>query len=88
MDCSCGDFVDKFGYGNYTKRAKYGRSLCYVNEPSNCTDLYASRIHIGYSYSFTSCEKNEGNAFFWYFSIWNDIYKIDISQSQIELLIW
>ena len=52
-DCTCSDFVKDNGYGNCQKLL-LGHPICYVNEPSNCTDLYAD-ASAGRNFSWEAC---------------------------------
>ena len=40
-DCSCNELVGKSGYGRCEKEFVVG-PVCYVNQPSTCTDLVDS----------------------------------------------
>merc|ERR1712018_563901 len=51
--CSCSDYVTSSGYGNCKKKFKIG-PICYVNEPSTCTDLVESQS-TGKRYSWDAC---------------------------------
>ena len=52
--CTCDSFVDNEGHGNCKKsvRDQFG---CYVNEPTNCTDLEIGNEDRKYSLS-QACE--------------------------------
>ena len=67
-ECSCSNFVeDIYGYGNCSLSYEKG-PICYVNEPSNCTDLaFSSRVKKRYSWE--ACKKIPGNAIIIY--VWS-----------------
>ena len=52
-DCSCSNYVTSSGYGNCKKVFKTG-PICYVNEPSSCSDLKKSKS-TGKYYSWEAC---------------------------------
>ena len=72
-DCSCTDFVNPDGIG-YCKKAYhcgslddpkcvkkfYGKYLCYVNQPTNCEDVFNSQFNKAKKASAVACEKNKG----------------------------
>jgi len=49
--CTCSNGVDYNGYGNCDKTYQ-GKTLCYVNEPSTCSDLQETTFG---QYSFEAC---------------------------------
>ena len=55
-NCSCSNFIDEKGYGNCQKLVpqKRGHPLCYVNEPSSCTDLRPHK-QTGRIFSWKAC---------------------------------
>ena len=53
QDCSCSDYVSNTGFGNCQKIFKKS-PICYVNEPSTCTDLVKSTL-TGKQYSWEAC---------------------------------
>lgn len=55
-DCSCSSFVGGNGFGKCEKADKKGL-LCFVNEPSNCTDLADG---VGKLISWEACTKISG----------------------------
>ena len=55
-DCSCSSFVNKNGFGKCLKDYKHKGPICYVNEPSNCKDLFGSTDSNEHQYSWTACE--------------------------------
>ena len=68
VDCSCHDYINANGYGQCKKGSSYehvkGKKVCYVNQPSNCTDLTYSSTDPGKKFSAQACEleiKAEGN---------------------------
>ena len=62
MGCSCHEYMNQNGYGQ-CKRKDYNQEhvknlhVCYVNQPSNCTDLYASITDPGKKLSAQACPK-------------------------------
>ena len=47
VGCSCHEYVNQNGYGQCQKKDFHQEHVkllhvCYVNQPSNCSDLYAS----------------------------------------------
>ena len=54
--CSCSEFVSEFGYGNCAN-INQGKPLCYVNTPSNCTDIKQSKSVPNLYYSYDACDK-------------------------------
>lgn len=68
VDCSCHEYINANGYGQCKKGSSYehvkGKKVCYVNQPSNCTDLTYSSTDPGKKFSAQACElevKEEGN---------------------------
>ena len=65
-DCSCTNYVNKYGFGNCTildlKPHKFhGKKVCYVDPPSNCPDLRGSVTNKGKKLSAIACTfKEEG----------------------------
>jgi hypothetical protein len=59
-DCSCRNFVDSAGFGN-CELSNHNGPLCYVNEPSSCTDLVT--VVEGEQYSNEACAKISGNIY-------------------------
>lgn len=57
--CNCKDFINPNGYGNCNKEYKRG-PLCYVNQPSSCTDLMKSGSNKGERVSWQACEGTYG----------------------------
>ena len=63
--CSCSSYVDPdYGWGNCQK--SYGKGpICYVNEPSTCTDIVDARSYGPTGYSWEACaNKNLGTRAF------------------------
>ena len=60
--CTCTNFVNKNGYGNCMKEFNGKGPICYVKEPSTCTDLKGSTIADGRNYSWNACS-NQGYHF-------------------------
>ena len=59
--CSCSNHISFSGYGN-CQQLYEGRPLCYVNEPSACSDLRDSNTETeGIQWSFEAC----GNGKMW-----------------------
>ncbi len=60
IGCTCHDFINVGGHGQCKTKASItnGRPFCYVNQPSNCTDLYASETDPGKKISVEAC--NDG----------------------------
>ena len=60
VDCSCHDYINANGYGQCKKGSSYehvkGKKVCYVNQPSNCTDLTYSSTDPGKKFSAQACE--------------------------------
>jgi hypothetical protein len=55
VECSCSNYVDSGNYGRCKKGYKGRGPICYVNEPSGCTDV---RYWKGRLYSWKACKKN------------------------------
>ena len=55
-DCSCTNYVTKTGYGNCIKDFMGKGPICYVNEPSNCTDRKISTENGIMQYSWEACK--------------------------------
>ena len=55
----CNDFVNSNGYGKCKKESPtskhQGGKMCYVFQPSNCTDLVDSGTDPGEQYSAVAC---------------------------------
>ena len=64
VECSCSSFVGKSGHGNCQKELQTG-PMCYVNEPSTCTDLVDGNQHdtTEKRYSWEACNNNQGQYF-------------------------
>ena len=54
VGCSCSDSLSSSGFGNCKKVYEIG-PICYVNEPSNCSDLTKS-MSTGKSFSWEACK--------------------------------
>ena len=52
--CSCSGYISSSGFGNCKKVYKIG-TICYVKEPSTCSDLRKSKS-TGKSYSWEACK--------------------------------
>lgn len=58
--CTCKDFVGDTGHGNCrTKLKPQDRFMCYVEQPSSCTDLVDSTSNPGEKFSFDACTRIE-----------------------------
>ena len=57
-NCTCSNFINENGYGNCQKLNR-GLPLCYVNEPSDCTDLIFIK-RTGRSVSWKACTSSFG----------------------------
>jgi len=53
-DCSCNDYLSQHGYGRCQKDHGDG-PICYVNQPSTCTDAVNSTSENGKQYSWEAC---------------------------------
>ena len=62
IGCTCHDFINAGGHGqcktNHSTTG--GRQFCYVNQPSNCTDLLPSETDPGKKISAEACNKGNG----------------------------
>ena len=58
--CNCKDFVNDGGFGNCFKRSGHskhdGNVVCYVEQPSTCSDLIDSRSNPGEKISAEACK--------------------------------
>ena len=58
--CSCKDFVNDGGFGNCFKRSGHskhgGNVVCYVEQPSTCSDLIESKANPGEKVSAEACK--------------------------------
>ena len=66
IGCTCHDFINVGGHGQCkTSHSTTGdQPFCYVNQPSNCTDLLPSETDPGRKISAKACE--EGIFFYEY----------------------
>ena len=60
LGCSCHEYINQNGYGQCKKKdfnQEHVKDLhvCYVNQPSNCTDLYSSVTDPGKKLSAQAC---------------------------------
>ena len=57
IGCTCHDFINVSGHGQCKTKHSItnGHLFCYVNEPSNCTDLFASETDPGRKISVEAC---------------------------------
>lgn len=67
-DCSCDTLVDENGLGNCEKDFRGKGAICYVKEPTTCSDIQRTLngIEKGKKYSWEACKgakrkKREGN---------------------------
>ena len=63
LACSCSDYINENGIGNCTKRISLfnWKYICYVNQPSSCSDLMDSGTNVGKQISGEACgHKNSG----------------------------
>ena len=67
----CKDFIGASGQGNC--KDFNGKPLCYVTQPSSCSDLQDSQTNPGEKFSFTACSKGGMSIL----SFWNVIGYID-----------
>ena len=51
-DCSCSDYITENGFGRCQK-IKGISPMCFVNEPSSCSDLVSTSF--GVKYSWEAC---------------------------------
>ena len=59
-DCSCKDLINENGFGNCKGTGSPDHNnnvVCYVNHPSNCTDLVDSGTNPGEKFSAQACIK-------------------------------
>ena len=60
ISCSCHDMVNSHGFGRCEKKLINehfdNQHVCYVNQPSNCSDLYTSQTNPGAKVSAKACE--------------------------------
>lgn len=58
--CTCKDFVNDGGFGNCFKRSGHskhgGKAVCYVEQPSTCSDLIDSKANPGEKVSAEACQ--------------------------------
>ena len=55
-DCSCNNYVSDLGYGKCEKDFR-GGPVCYVDQPSACTDVADSKTEPGMQYSWEACSR-------------------------------
>ena len=55
-DCSCNNYVSELGYGKCEKDFR-GGPVCYVDQPSACTDVVDSKTEPGKQYSWEACSR-------------------------------
>ena len=59
IGCSCHDFINPNGYGQCKKSSSYehvkNKAVCYVNQPSSCSDLAYSSTNPGKKFSAEAC---------------------------------
>ena len=59
VGCTCHDFINPNGYGMCNKTSRYehikNKAVCYVNQPSNCSDLAFSSTNPGKKFSAEAC---------------------------------
>ena len=55
-DCSCNNYVSDLGYGKCEKDFR-GGPVCYVDQPSACTDVADSKTEPGRQYSWEACSR-------------------------------
>ena len=70
MGCTCHDFINPNGYGKCNKASSYehikNKAVCYVNQPSNCSDLAFSTTNPGKKFSAEACTLGKPNfTFVW-----------------------
>ncbi len=60
VGCSCHDFVNANGHGMCNTFSPYqhiqDKTRCYVNQPSNCSDLAFSTTNPGMKFSAEACK--------------------------------
>ena len=63
--CSCSDYVNENGIGNCTKRISLfnWQNVCYVNQPSSCSDLIDSGTDVGKQISVEACGNEKSGSF-------------------------
>ena len=59
-DCSCMDFTNVYQGRTYGNCLNSGGRLCYVNEPTTCSDARDSQS-TNKKYSYVACNSNLGN---------------------------
>ena len=62
--CACKDLVDQKGEGNCagSKNGHFGKVICYVEQPTSCSDARDSVVHPGEKYSAQACTVGGKNA--------------------------
>ena len=62
--CACKDLVDHKGEGNCagSKNGHFGKVICYVEQPTSCSDARDSVVHAGEKYSAQACTVGGKNA--------------------------
>ena len=58
-DCTCKRLANENGYGNCNKMYKR-KPICYVNQPTSCTDLIKSKTNKGERVSWEACKGTYG----------------------------
>ena len=58
-ECSCSEEVGARGYGNCHQ--SYNGPICYVNEPTTCTDVVNAGGGGRTGYSWEACQSRTGN---------------------------
>jgi hypothetical protein len=63
IGCTCGGLINPNGYGQCKKPTSYqhikGQHVCYVTQPSNCTDLAFSTTNPGEKFSAEACKMGD-----------------------------
>ena len=59
--CSCTNYVSQNGYGNCEKEFEDKGFLCYVNQPSTCTDVETTNEERQYSYEACKHRQSQTN---------------------------
>ena len=54
--CACKDLKTPNGHGNCQNEIN-GKALCYVTQPSSCSDLKSSIAFPGEKYSYEACDE-------------------------------
>ena len=58
--CTCKDFINDGGFGNCFKKSGHskhgGKAVCYVEQPSTCSDLIDSKANPGEKVSAEACQ--------------------------------